>query len=240
MTPVPRTVQVAIGAAAVLGTLVLARTGLSPSTTMTVFAVMAGLIVVVTLRYQRRLPRGGPEPARPDEAMPGAEAYISDFETAGFRRVGGYRWALRGRLVISTVLAPAALDRYAIATDRVLEVASRFGGRSLITTNSGRAPTPAEVLRQVVPGGPADLVLAHERALDQLAGRGLRPDRFAGDAELLRYVREVEERALRGGVKVSFMALLLRGAKSGESDRELGDDVESEGCVDAWLAGSGA
>jgi hypothetical protein len=239
MTPVPRIVQVATGVVIVGAALVLARTDWSLRTEMVVFAAVGAVAVLLSLRFARPLPRHGPEPAGPDEAMPGAEGFISDFGTAGFRRVGGYRWALRGRLVISTVLAPAGMDRYAIVTDRVLEVASRFGDRMLITTNSGRAPTTVELLRQVVPAGPADLVLAHQDALDRLSDRGLRPDRFSGDEELLRYVRAVEERALRRGVNVSFLTLLLRGAKGDESDRELRDDVESHRRIDAWLAGSG-
>jgi hypothetical protein len=49
---------------------------------------------------------GTVEAAGPDAAMPGAEDFVSDFEAAGLRRVGGFRWNLRGRLVTETVLIP--------------------------------------------------------------------------------------------------------------------------------------
>ena len=236
MTPVPRIALVALAACAVLVSLLLARTSWSLTTEMAVFFGLGGLLTLVAWRFERRLPRAGPEPALTDEVMPGAEGYRDGFEMAGFRRVGGFRWALRGRLVIESVLASAGRDRYAIVTDRVLEVGSRFGDRTLITTNSGRAPTGPDTLRQVVPSAsPADLVSAHESALDQLDVRGLRPDRFLDDDDLLRFVRAAEERALRTTKVPGLATLVARELTAGDRDRLLGDDEESRRRINAWL-----
>jgi len=175
MNPVPRQIQAAVAAVAVLSALLSARAAWSFETKRMAFVGVVVVVMLVALRFERRLPRRGAEPAGPNEVMPGARDFVADFEVAGFRRLGGFRWALRGRLVIETVLAPVGRDRYTIVTDRVLELASRFGDRTLITTNSGRAPVPADVLRQWVRSGtPSELLRAHEGALDRLAERRLR------------------------------------------------------------------
>ena len=239
MNPVPRVVQVALGAGAVLASLLLARATWSLTTKMLAFVGVAVLVALVAVHFERRLPRRGAEPAAAGEVMPGARGFLADFELAGFRPLGGFRWALRGRLVIESVLAPADRDRYAIVTDRVLELASRFGDRTLITTNSGRAPVPGDILRQVVQGGsPSELLRAHEEALDRLAEQRLRPDRFRDDAEILHAVRAIEERALRHTRVPSLMTLLLREASGEGRDRELGDDDESQRRIEDWLGGS--
>jgi hypothetical protein len=46
------------------------------------------------------------------------------------------------------VLIAASADRYAVVTDAVAEVTSRFAGeRWLLTVNSGKAPMPDDILR---------------------------------------------------------------------------------------------
>jgi hypothetical protein len=56
------------------------------------------------------------------------------------------------------------------------QVVSRFGARSLVTSNSSVVPLPAEVLRQQVAGGrPAEIIRAHDAALTLLSGRAVRP-----------------------------------------------------------------
>jgi hypothetical protein len=168
--------------------------------------------------------------------MPGAEGFVSDFEAAGLRRIGGFRWNLRGRLVTETVMASPDHDYYAIVTDRVLELASRFGGRTLVTINRGRAPLPTDILRQVIRlGDPAELLRAHQAALDLLARRGLRPDRFGDDSEILAAIRASDERELRYGSKLSLPTLLRLHVNEGDGDRELGDDDESGRRIEAWL-----
>jgi hypothetical protein len=216
--------------------LLIARTGWSPTLKTAGFIGLVVVVMAITYRFGPKLPRGGVEEAGPDAVMPGAEGIVSDFEVAGFRRIGGFRWALRGRLVTETVLASPDSECYALVTDRVVEVASRFEDRTLTTINEGRAPLPPDILRQVIrPGGPAELLQAHRAAPELLARRWLQPDRFRDDSETLAAVRASEERALRYGSKISLPTLLRLGVSGGDADRELGDDGESQRRIDAWL-----
>ena len=123
-------------------------------------------------------------------------AFVQQFSAEGFRVCGSYRFHTGGRPVVMTVRAGPRSDRVAVVTDKVLYVASRFGRRSVVTTNSAAAPLPADVLRQHVAGGPVELVRAHDAALTLLDRHSIHPDVFASDAEALQTVREMEERAL--------------------------------------------
>jgi membrane protein implicated in regulation of membrane protease activity len=231
--------QVVVGGGMVLALLLVARTGWSFGVQTVVLFGLAALVVVIALRFRPRLPPGGVEEVDPDEVMPGAEGFVSEFEAEGFRRIGGHRWTLRGRPVTATVLAPADRESYAIVTDRVIEVSSMFGGRTLTTINEGRAPLPADILRQtVLHGSPAELVRAHRAAVDLLAERRLRPDRFRGDSEILAVVRAAGERELRLGSKLSLPTILRLGFSAGDADRELGYDEESRRRIEAWLSSS--
>lgn len=239
MTPGSRVFHVVVGGGMVLCLLLLTRTGWSFGVQSAVLFGLAALVVVLTLRFGPRLPPGGVEEVGPDEVMPGAEDFVSEFEAADLRRLGGHRWALRGRAVTATVLAPPDRESYAIVTDRIMEVSSRFGERTLTTINEGRAPLPDDVLRQtVLHGSPAQLVRAHRAALDLLAGQGLRPRRFRDDSEILAVVRAAGELELRLGSKLSLPTILRVGFSARDADRELGYDEESRRRIEAWLGSS--
>jgi hypothetical protein len=231
--------QVVVGGGLVVALLLLTRTGWSFGVQSAVLFGLAALVVVITMRFGPRLPPGGVEEVGPDEVMPGAEDFVSEFEAAGLRRIGGHRWALRGRAVTASVLAPPDRESYAIVTDRVIEVSSRFGERTLTTINEGRALLPADILRQtVLHGRPSELVHAHRTALELLAERGLRPDRYPDDSAILAAVRAAGERELRLGSKLSLPTILRRGFSAGDADRELGYDEESRRRIEAWLSSS--
>lgn len=112
------------------------------------------------------------------EVMPAAEDFVQQFSAEGFRGCGSYRFRLGSRPVILTVMAGPEDDRLAVVTDKVLQISSRFGRRSVITMNSAVSPLPADVLRQQVAGSPAELVRAHEAALTLLNRHSIRPDVF--------------------------------------------------------------
>ena len=172
------------------------------------------------------------------EAMPGAEDAVAAFESAGFRPSGAYATQvprLRGtrRVVVSVLTGPEG-DRFAIATDRIGEVVSRFGDRSLLTINTGQASLPASMLRQVIArGGPAELAAAHQKALDLLAERGLQPDRLAGDDDALEAAFELERSALAYATGAGFGKGLMMGMTS---DPVLRDDKRTRRRIDDWLA----
>ena len=166
--------------------------------------------------------------------MPGAEEFARQFTAEGFRTCGSYRFHIGGRPVVLTVMAGPKSDRLAVVTDKVLQVSSRFGARSVVTTNSAVAPLPADVLRQHVAGGPAELVRAHDAALTLLDRHSLRPDIFADDTEALQAVREMEERALAFIGRVSLSTALRMETEGASHARPLADDARSLSRIHAW------
>jgi hypothetical protein len=129
--------------------------------------------------------------------MPGAEEFVQQFSTEGFRIVGSYRFQTIEKLVVLTVMLGPYSDRLALVTDKVLQVSSRFGRRSLVTSSSVVAPVPAEVLRQHVAGdSPVELVRAHDVALTLLDRQSIRPDVLPATQKRCRpYVRWKKRRS---------------------------------------------
>ena len=169
--------------------------------------------------------------------MPGAEELVQQFSAEGFRALGAYRFQSGGRLVVLTVMLGPQGDRLAVVTDKVWQVASRFGRRSLLTTNSAVAPVPVDVLRQQVSGGrPAELIRAHDSALTLLAGHSHRPDRFATDTDALHAVQEMEERALAFIGKVALKAAWRIQTAPASQTPLLSHDAHSLSRLHAWIS----
>jgi hypothetical protein len=209
--------------------------------------IVAVLVLVVTLVLQvgmGRIVAHGMgdvefEPVGPDDVMPQALATVAEFEAAGFRRIGGYRMRLplRRKMTTATVLAWPGGDRWATVTDRVWEIVSRFGERWLVTTSSGVAPVPAAIVRQALPRArPAELLAAHDAALQLIAASGLEPDRFESDAAVLDAVRVHEEGGLRFASDTGMKTTLAIETRRGAEDPALGEDERSRRRIDAWLA----
>ena len=175
------------------------------------------------------------EPLDRPLVMAGAEDFVQQFSAEDFRPCGGYRFRTAGKTVVMTVMAGPQSDRLAVITDKVLQISSRFGSRSLVTTNSAAAPVPADILRQHVGGGPVDLVRAHAAALALLDRHSIRPDVFASDAAALHAVREMEERALAFIGKASLRTALRMAAEGASSTRLLGDDAQSLSRINSWI-----
>lgn len=134
-----------------------------------------------------------------------------------------------------TVMAGPQSDRLAVVTDKVLQITSRFGSRSLVTTNSAVAPVPADILRQPVDGGPGDLVRAHGAAVTLLDRHSIHPDVFASDTEALQAVRGMEERALALIKRVSLQTAWRMATEGAAPTRLLGDDPQSLNRINAWI-----
>jgi hypothetical protein len=217
-----------LGGVAVLGPVLVA---------VGVFLALVVLSLVLGMSLSRRVRGVQFEPVGPEVVMKGAEAALAAFETDGFRRLGGHRMQLGGPLVTSTVLVGSDRDRFANVTDRVSEVASRFGGRWLVTINSGLSPLPPDILRQEVSSGaPSDLIGAHASALELLAGRGLRPDRFETDAEVLAAAQENDLRAVASFAPAGLTSFLRIESRRRAREPVLGDDEQSRSRIEAWLA----
>ena len=196
------------------------------------FALQLLLNVVVARKIGRITLERLDHPA----VMPGAEEFVRQFTAEGFRTCGSYRFHIGGRPVVLTVMTGPHRDRLAVVTDKVLQISSRFGGRSVVTTNSAVAPLPADVLRQHVAGGAAELVRAHDAALTLLDRHSIRPDVFADDTEALHAVREMEERALAFVGRVSLSTALRMETEGASHALPLVDDAHSLSRINAWIS----
>lgn len=196
------------------------------------------LLSVLSGRFtMRRLSGVELEVVGPEVVMPGAENQVAEFEAAGFRPVGGYQarlpLPLRRKVVTTNVLAGPDGDRFAVANDRVWEVLSRFGDRWLLTTSSGLSPLPATVLRQTVAGGrPAELVRAHQTAVELIAPR---PDRFDEDAAVVDAALAHEHEGIRFVAAAPTKSALGAETRRASDNPVLGRDDLSRRRIDAWL-----
>jgi hypothetical protein len=202
------------------------------------FLVVAFLLAVGSSRLvMRRISPSEFERVGPYEVMRGAETVVAEFEAAGFHRVGGYRGRIPvyRKVITATVLEGTSDDSFAVVTDRVWEVVSRFGGRWLVTTSAGLAPLPGHILRQALAGArPADLLEAHRGAVELLARRGLEADRLVGEAAL-DAARALEEDAARFISSAPLKRFVAIEARRGSEDPPLGDDGRSSRRIDVWL-----
>ena len=212
----------------------------SPVFALVVLAAALGLQIWLSRRMRSRLTAEF-ERLDAEEVAAGAEEAVAGFEAAGFRRSGAYASQvpqLRGtKRVVVTVLTGPDDDRFAIASDRIVEVVSRFGDRWLLTINSGLAPLAADKLRQAVPRGtPAELAKAHQAALEVVADRGVTPDRFTDDEAAVEAALELERSAIAFASGMGMAKTLGIETRRKSSDPPLRDDERSRKRVDDWLA----
>ena len=200
---------------------------------------LAALFVVQLLLnavVARRVGRITLEPLDQPLVMAGAETFVQQFSAERFHVCGSYRFRTAGKTVVMTIMTGPQRDRLAVITDKVLQITSRFGSRSLVTTNTALAPVPADILRQHVDGGPADLIRAHDLAVALLDRHSIHPDVFASDREVLRAVREMEERALAFIGKASLRTALRMTTEGASPARLIGDDPQSLSRIKSWTS----
>jgi hypothetical protein len=197
---------------------------------------IAGITVVAGLHGLRGV-AGTLQPPEEVSVDPEAAEYAAAFEALGFDAVGAYAFEpARGRTVVATVMLGQNHDECAVVTDLVLNVASTFGIRRLLTRNSGSASLPPEYLTNDLRAAqPLELVAAHRRGLELLAARGLIPDAIDRETLLetqLAVERRCAEWALLGSRTQTARALFDSGLGEGELDAS----PSSERRIDAWLA----
>jgi hypothetical protein len=205
-------------------------------------AVIALLEAVSGVRSVRGLRDVELERRLPDKVPPDAEDIVAEFESKGFRRVGGHRWRFGENHSDTIVLIGPRADRFA-AVGRGAELVSRFGVRRLVTTTSIDWPVPRDVLRQeAAHGGAGELEAAHQAALDLLAARGLRADSLR-DTELSDGAREDARRIVRFHSDAPLRSLLRMHVRvtrmeirQEREEQVLRDDARSWRRIDAWLS----
>jgi hypothetical protein len=182
----------------------------------------------------RRIRKFTVEP-RPAGVMLGAEDLVRQFSAEGFRIIGAH--CATGQAAIVTVMIGPGSDQLALVTDRVWEVISWFGGRPLVTINSGIAPMPPDVLRQQIAGGaPRQIVRAHGAALTLLERRALRPDVFTVEGDALEAVLALERRVLDVIATATLRTAVRIEMRIPYHTRPLADDPASQDRITAWLA----
>jgi hypothetical protein len=205
--------------------------------------VFLAVLLVGNVATGRRMMRGLREiefeRLEPDAPMSKLEeTAAAEFETEGFRHVGAVRWRIpvSQKVTTDSLMLGRHADRFAVA-GQVCEVVSRFGDRWLTTSSSGLMPEPTEILRQtIVQGRPGALAAAHQSALQLVAARGLEPDRFTEDGEIVDALEALHERSISFISSGTVRKLLLLETQ-GKSSRDpvLGDDERSRRRIDAWL-----
>ncbi len=114
--------------------------------------------------------------AAADAVGPGAERFVEEFAGIGYRQVGAYTFRAMGNEIVASVMRGPANDRYAIVTDAILTVTSRFGARSLVTRNSAVSRLPPFSLDNPLRGAdPEELDRSHSEALAVVSPHA-RPD----------------------------------------------------------------
>jgi hypothetical protein len=196
------------------------------------------LSVLAVARSYQRLGELEVEPAEVGTVMPGAEQAVAEFEAAGFRHGGAYQSTIDDRLAVLTVLVGPVQDRCAVVTDEVVELISTFDGRFLATANSASVPRIPALLRQQVARDTHVLLQAHQVAIDLLAERGLRPERFEDDREAVAASRTLEDVTIQFVLDAPLRHAVQAHLRwTGTDDRlPLGRDSASARRIDAWLA----
>lgn len=202
-----------------------------------VLAALFVFKVVMNVRLMRALSRMTVDASASPETMPGADdALLREFMSAGFTPVASHRCTPLGRPITVTVLLDRRQDRVALVTDRVWQVASQFGRRWLVTTNSGLSPLPADVLRQEIPDGrPQELIDAHHAVLEQLESRGVHADRFENAAHAAHSAREMERHAISFLAHASLLTAVRLEVATRPADPRLDSGSAASHRVDAWL-----
>lgn len=106
----------------------------------------------------------------PNAVGVGAEGFVEEFVRLGYRQVGAFTFRTQGHEIVESIMIGPAGDRYALVTDAILAITSRFGSRSLVTRNSALSRMPPDMLDNPLQGGsPHELDACHSEALALLA-----------------------------------------------------------------------
>lgn len=216
-----------------LGSLSAVLVLLNPGVISITMAIAVGVLFWMRGRMRIAPSVATLRPVFTDMVMDGAAAYVAELTDAGWNHVGGYAFDSARISVTASVLVHTSLDRYAVITDMVFAIESRFeGNRFLVTLNSDRTGLPPNYLANSVFGAsPGALALAHQQALDVLASHGLTPVKLDEEA--------IVEEALASEVETTEWSmqnpspgLFNFGAGKGQVD---GSSVSEQRIV-AWMA----
>lgn len=191
------------------------------------------LVVLFWMRARLQAPSvSSLTPIFTNEVMAGAEHHVAELIDLGWEHVGGYTFDSAKAPVTAAVLLHSDADRYAVVTDVVFAIESRFDdARILLTINSGRASLPPAYLSSVVKGTPGRLAASHQRSLEILSTHAMTPQPLDPEAvveeALASEVETTEWNAAR-----SNTGLFNFGGGAGEID----DSAVWATRIETWLA----
>ncbi len=146
-------------------------------------AVILGLLYVGLRRLTSGVDPDSLTIADADAVMRGAEPWIEELQTLGFRHVASISAQVRNVVVISSLLLSGDRASFASVTDAVMSMTSVFAdGRTLVTRTSAFAMLPPWMLDNPALGAsPIGLTNSHASALALVAERGAVPEEIAED-----------------------------------------------------------
>lgn len=228
-----------LGLAAAAGGLALADRPLSAAVTLAALVASVLPHIVLHRRYLRSFRDSELELTGPEEPVPEVDREaVALLEAAGFHRLGTQRWRLGEWASETTLLLGRARDRIAEVSEGDADLTSRFGERRLVTTTRQAewGSGPLDLSQRLAYVGPEVVQATHQRALDVLAARGLRPDTFATDEDAIAYLRGIIDEFIEG-VSAAPLRQAFRNPFKGSAvhDHLLADDERSRRRIDAWL-----
>lgn len=159
---------------------------IAPGRGVWLFPLVFLFVLAVLLRWRIDLAIKASITARDDQAVnPEAQWAFDRFVQYGFEPVASADVFGPNFRTIFTYLVSRDLRTYAVATDKLQCLVSRFGDRLLVSIDRASLPTVPSHLRQLVKWQRLiDLVDVHNRALGVLAGLGHEPDLLDRDTLL--------------------------------------------------------
>lgn len=165
-----------------------------------------------------------------DAVGEGAEDFVGQFVQLGYRQVGALTFRTQGHEIVESIMIGPEGDRYAMVTDAILAITSRFGSRSLVTRNSALSRMAPEMLDNPLQGGsPAELDTCHSEALALLAPH-IRPE--VVDAKAVTALAIIDEKRSIDWLR-SLRTHLLPGGGAGGGP--LASHPSAEQLIDGWL-----
>lgn len=169
----------------------------------------------------------------PDAIGDGAEGFVADFASLGYRQVGAIGFPTDGRRIVESVMIGPRGDRWAAVTDAVLAVESVFDHGRLVTRNSGMTALPPEWLDNPLRGAdPAELDRSHSEVLSRLAGSAI-PVRLDPDT-----TTALALEAERSAVAWSRASARPVTSRSGLGGGPLLERPDGAALIAAWMSGN--
>lgn len=167
-----------------------------------------------------------------------ARPYFDEFRGNGFDHIASADVHFANFETIFAYLVSADRQIYAVVTDKLQCLASRFGKRVMVTIDRAALPTGPLQLRQVLPTSDlSELVGAHRAGLAVVAAHGHQPDGLVPD-RILEFSAGIDRSAVEYLTSHPWLVLgqYLWGVISRQrpDSRRLSDDPITQRRIERW------